>query len=387
MAWSSLRRNRLRSFLTIGAIALGIAVMVYLISLGLGLEQLTIGTVQKSSQLLSLSITTPNEQLIPLTAKSVASISKLANVQSVLPQLTISGQMSLGDKSTNATVIGADSLFLEGDDSNKLVVGHYFRGEDSGTMVVTTGFLSLFGLDTQRTPLVTFTLGLSPTDFPGAPQALAMNVSGVIQSDAVSVYVPRQFLEGAIGAGNLPNYTAMKVVVNTLNDIASVSQAVRALGYRVTSVVDTIGEIQQVFRWIQGVLVALGSVAISVASIGMFNTLTISLLERTKEIGIMKALGVRRADIRRLFMTEAFYMGLLGGLAGVLMALFFQQLTIFGFQLLAAFLQGTVPALFTNNPLILGGFLVFGILIAMVTGIYPAQRATRLNAIEAIKYE
>jgi len=123
-----------------------------------------------------------------------------------------------------------------------------------------------------------------------------------------------------------------------------------------------------------------------IATIGMFNTLTISLLERTKEIGIMKALGVRNRDVSRLFLMEAILIGILGGLAGIVVAVGLQQLTLFILSLLAAYANGVVPIVFQNHLLLLAGSFLFAMLIALITGVYPARRATRLNVIDAIRH-
>ena len=388
LAWSALRRNRLRSGLTIGAIAVGIGVMMFLISLGLGLEQLTIGGVRQSSALLSLTVTSPNEAVNPLTAKSLTGISKVANVSQALPQFTVDGEVALENSRAPATIVGADPGYLEIGDSTKLKVGRYYRTEDTNAMVVSTGFLRLFGLDENQTPLVTFSVQLSPDKYPGVPAFTNVSVTGVVGSsaDSVVIYFPRAYLESVLGS-KVPNYSGLKVMVPKLEQVPTVAEGIRNLGFHVDSVADTIDQIQQVFKWVQIILGTLGGIAILVASIGMFNTLTISLLERTKEIGIMKALGVRRGDINRLFLTEAFLMGALGGLSGIGLAFFFQRLTIFALQLLATLANGTVPILFNNYPPIVLGFFVFGIVIALVTGIYPARRAMKLNPIEAIRYE
>ena len=388
LAWSSLRRNRLRSSLTILAIAVGVAVMVFLISLGLGLEELTIGSVSKSAALHSLSIGTPNAEHLPLTVQTLAKAGAVVGVEQIFPQLTVDGQVSLSDKIANVTVIGVDPTYLQIDQNIRLTSGRMYRADDTLTMIVTTGFLKAYKLDLNKTPLITFNLILNKEKFPTLPTLSEISVAGVVNADSnLSVYVPRVWLERVIGPDALPPYSAAKVHISNLDDIPRVADGIRRLGFRVDTVTDTVSEIKKVFHYVQITLGSLGAVAIGVASIGMFNTLTISLLERTKEIGIMKALGVRRGDIQRLFLTEAALMGLIGGLAGISLAVILQQLTVFAFTLLAQALQGTVPQLFVNQPLIFGAFLAFSIIIALLTGLYPARRAMKLNPIEAIRFE
>ena len=387
LAWSSLKRNPLRSSLTIGAVALGIAVMMYLISLGLGLEQLTIGQVGQSDALLSLTVNAVNAEQRPLDQKSVKEIAAVKNVDAVLPDLTLDGQVTLESKNATITLQAVDPKFLGVSDTTKLTAGRYFRGDDRNVMVVTTGFLKIFGLDANKVPLVTFRILPNQEKYPNVAAIEDVSVSGIVSDEtAQQAYLPRTYVEELVGAAE-PPYTTAKVKVAKLDDVPAVADGVRRLGFRVDSVTDTVSQIKQIFKYVQWTLGVLGGIAIAVASIGMFNTLTISLLERTKEIGIMKALGVRRGDIRRLFLTEAVLMGLFGGILGILLAFLFQQLTLFIFSLLASYLDGTVPKLFQNDLYVVGGFLLFGIAIAFLTGLYPARRAMRLRPIDAIRTE
>ena len=101
----------------------------------------------------------------------------------------------------------------------------------------------------------------------------------------------------------------------------------------------------------------------------------------------MKALGVRRIDIRKLFITESLLMGILGGLCGVILAYGMQQFTMLIFSFLASIVNGVVPTIFLNPWYEVVGFFLLATVIAGLTGLYPAMRAARLNPIEGIRYE
>ena len=166
LAWSSLKRNPLRSSLTIGAVALGIAVMMFLISLGLGLEGLTIGQVGQSAALHSLSVYAVDNEQRPLNAASVTEITAVKHIENVYPELTLDGQVSLEGKNATITLQSVDPSFLGVTDTTKLTAGRYFRGDDRGVMIVTSGFLKIFGLDANKVPLVTIiTLRSSPRKY------------------------------------------------------------------------------------------------------------------------------------------------------------------------------------------------------------------------------
>ncbi len=359
--------------------------MTYLISLGLGLQALTLDSVAQSDTLLTLTVRATSENVNPLTQKTITNLQKINGVQYVLPRMVTKGVANLETQQAPVTINAVDGEYFSGSDDARILVGRAFRSDDTQTMVVTTGFLKLFGLDTTRVPLVTFKVAFDPTEYPDVSAIPTVTISGVVEANTVAIYLPRKYTEAQVGL--VSNYDSVRLRVLNVSLIETVSKQVVQQGYRVEAVIDTIEQINQVFKWVRIILGSLGMIAVVVASIGMFNTLTISLLERTKEIGIMKALGVKRGDIRRLFLVEAVMMGLIGGLVGLVGALLAQQITYFAFTVLASFLQGKVPQLFVNDPIVYAGFMLLAIVVAMGTGIYPAQRAAKINPIEAIRYE
>lgn len=388
LALNSLKRNKLRTFLTIGAISFGIAVMMYLISMGMGLERMTLGNVEQSKQLLTMTLRPiGSDTLNPIDPKTVSKLSKIAHIKEVLPKIGAKGEMVLDNSRAPATVSGVDPSFFDASDTTKITTGRSFQKDSTGSVVVTNGFLKLFGLSVDKVPLVVFSLNFDKTDYPNAVSMENLNVDGVINDQtAAIVYVPRAALEKALNLTTI-HYDQASITVDSADNIEAVQNSIISYGFRVEAVVDTVAEIKNAFYWIRFILATLGLTAIFVASIGMFNTLTISLLERTREIAIMKAIGVKKSDITRLFMSESIMIGIFGGVFGVLLAIFLQQITIFALSLLASFVQGNVPALFYNQIWVVIGFLVFSLLISIITGIYPARRATHINPIEAIRYE
>lgn len=385
LAWGSLRRNKLRSFLTVGAIGFGVAVMVYLLSLGMGLEELSVGKVLKSNTLLSLKVSSFDKTIKPLTPETVEEIVGVPSVTEVLPKLSVKGQISLA-KVAAVSIIGVDSSYFDVTESESIVAGKAYTEGETGTMLVTTAVLKAFDLDQNKTPLLTFGLQLG-ADYGTSNQVSDVVVRGVIKNDtALSIYLPRDYLESLIKE-NKPNYDEITAIVTNAESISPASEAIRGLGYKVTAVVETVDQIKRVFSIVQIILTILGSIALIVASIGMFNTLTVSLLERTREIGIMKALGMKKIDVKRLFITEALLIGLLGGIGGIFLALGLQQLTIIIFQILATLAQGSVPQLFINVWYLPLAAMAFSLLIALTTGFYPATRAAKLSALSAIRYE
>jgi len=130
-----------------------------------------------------------------------------------------------------------------------------------------------------------------------------------------------------------------------------------------------------------------GSLALAVATLGIVNTLVMAILERRREIGVLKALGAADSDVQQLFFVEAGVMGLLGGIFGVGFGWLLGRAITFGTnvylkrQSLNAIELSSVPWW-----LVVGG-LAFAVLVSLVAGLYPASRAARLNPIDALRYE
>jgi len=185
----------------------------------------------------------------------------------------------------------------------------------------------------------------------------------------------------------LNNYSQVKLVINDQKELSHARKQVEVLGFKTTSVVDTVSQIENLFGTLRLILGLLGVVALSVAALGMFNTLTISLLERTHEIGMMKAIGMKSTEVQDLFLTESMIMGFFGGIgglalgaiAGKILSLILSAFAVFKG---AGFMDvSTIPASFV----LLIAFL--SLMVGILTGIYPAHRATKISALDALRYE
>lgn len=185
----------------------------------------------------------------------------------------------------------------------------------------------------------------------------------------------------------LNNYSQVKLVVNNQKELSHARKQVEVLGFKTTSVVDTVSQIENLFGTLRLILGLLGVVALSVAALGMFNTLTISLLERTHEIGMMKAIGMKSTEVQDLFLTESMIMGFFGGIGGLTLGaiagkLLSLILSVFAIFKGAGFMDvSTIPVSFV----LLIAFL--SLMVGILTGIYPAHRATKISALDALRYE
>ncbi len=304
------------------------------------------------------------------------------------------------EASVSAKVVGVDEAGVEWVDLSSLDASQAATPEimvielGSGVKkqaMVNAPFMDLVGIDKNNAVGATFDVSfvilntLKPDlDRPAQSAKATYTIAGVIDDGTnPQIYVP---LEDLTGLG-ISNYSQAKVVANKQETLADVRLQVDNLGYKTTSVADTVAQIDKLFATVRMVLASFGLVALTVASLGMFNTLTVSLMERTREVGVMKAMGMRSVEVKELFLAEAMIMGLLGGIFGVLAGWGIGK--ILGLILSAVSVAKGVGAV--DVSYIPWQFVVFVLSLAFVvgvaTGIYPARRARRISALNALRYE
>jgi ABC-type antimicrobial peptide transport system permease subunit len=196
--------------------------------------------------------------------------------------------------------------------------------------------------------------------------------------------------ETLTGRGETPNYRALELRVADPGQIKPVTAELEKLGLRAFSVTTQLEEIERIFLIINSSLALIGGIALLVASFGISNTMIMSIRERTREIGIMKAIGGSDGEIMKIFFVEASLIGLLGGMLGLLAG--------WGVDRVANLLanqwivrqagQAMHYVEFFSIPWYLsGGAILFAVLISLIAAIYPALRAAKVDPIKALRYE
>ena len=190
------------------------------------------------------------------------------------------------------------------------------------------------------------------------------------------------------------DYDWVTVKADDISQVGTLAQRIRALGYTVTAQQDTVNRMNTLFAALQVVFGAVGAVSLVVAAIGIANTMTMAVLERTHEIGLMKALGATEGDVLGVFLGEAAAIGLLGGLGGLALGWgvdqainFFAQRALTG--MVSQFVGGgTIAITFAYMQPWLPPFaVVFAGAVGLLSGLLPARRAARLVPVVALKQE
>lgn len=209
-------------------------------------------------------------------------------------------------------------------------------------------------------------------------------IVGVIPEDKTPIfYVPFIDLRGL----GIEYYSQAKVTARSQEVLSDVRKQIEGMGYVTTSVADTVSQINSFFASARIILGLLGMVALGVAALGMFNTLTVSLLERTREVGLMKAIGMKSVEVQELFLTESMVMAFFGGILGLLFGMIAGKALGAGLSLLAIFKGAGAIDVSYIPPSFIVAILIFSLIVGIVTGIYPARRATSISALNALRYE
>jgi putative ABC transport system permease protein len=198
---------------------------------------------------------------------------------------------------------------------------------------------------------------------------------------------PTDLREISQAASGQPVYSSISVRVKNPAQVQGVEDVIKKMGFTTFSILDASNSLRQVFRVLYAFLGIFGSLALTVASIGIVNTLVMAILERRREIGIMKAIGASDADVKKLFFAEAGAMGILGGIVGVVLGWGIGQIINFGINIYLKS-QSVPPEHFWAVPFWLVVFsIIFAFVVSLVSGLYPASRAAKLDPVQALRYE
>jgi putative ABC transport system permease protein len=226
---------------------------------------------------------------------------------------------------------------------------------------------------------------LDPETMRGPTRAKVFLPLGLAES--LHVMQSTDLREISRAASDQPVYSSISVRVKNPAQVQLVEDAIKKMGFNTFSILDASNSLRQIFRVLFAFLGIFGSLALTVASIGIVNTLVMAILERRREIGIMKAIGASDGDIKKLFFAEAGAMGILGGIVGVVLGWAIGQIINFGTNIYLKS-QSLPPEHFWAVPWWLVVFsIVFAFVVSLVSGLYPAGRAARLDPVQALRYE
>ena len=385
MAWRNLTHKKMRSFLTLFGIVIGIGGIYFLISLGLGIQQLVTDRVVGGESVKSIDVTTANEKNISLDSDTYTKLKNLPHVIGIGGMYSFAGLVNLRGSSVDVVVYGANDSYLKMLDL-KLLSGSLIKtGSDNDILINQSVLRSLDYKKPEdaigkKITLIIPSLGVEEVQF--KKEFTIVGVSA--DQSGAELYVASDILMAA-GA---ENFNQIRIEASDVDGARSLRSQIKALGLTTASPIDTVDQIDQVFKFFNLILASFGAIGMIVAILGMFNTITISLLERTREIGLMVALGGRDTDMRMLIVFEAMLLSFIGSILGILSATIFGQLINLGLNLFARS-RGVTEGfqLFATTWWLVLGTIGFMMLVGLVVVFIPARQAARLNPIDALRRE
>jgi putative ABC transport system permease protein len=303
----------------------GTSAVVMLVGLGFGLQGILLEQIVSGDTLLSLNVANPPAKTVVLTQEAVDSMSKMPNVDDVSPMASFPALMTIGDLTGNLTIQGVQPNYFRytGVQADK---GILFKDSDAVSdkdkIILSKAALKLFQLDKpedvlgKKVKLRVFVENPDTKELHEVPLQKEYTIKAVTtDAAAISAFL----LMGELSSNfAIPFYERVQVKVKDTGSLTGAQTEIIRRGFQVTALSKTVDQANKIFTGVQVVLATFGGIALVVSAIGMFNTMTVTLLERTGEIGIMRTIGASPRDIKILFLSESVVVGFLGGVVGII---------------------------------------------------------------------
>jgi putative ABC transport system permease protein len=444
LALRNLREAVLRNSLTTLGVAVGVASLVAMVSLGVGLQELATKRLSNSGLFDTVIVTArrnmqgmrrPVASAVPskperaLDDDARIELARLPNVIEVYQQIRFPTEVRYNGNPYSTIVAGVPDS-ARGNGSYDGIQGSFFSGPNADEAILQIEFAK--DLSEQTSTLIGKDLvvryaerqALAPqTGMGGAngeasdgadggfsivPREKKLRIVGIVETEPAAGF-------GGFGSGRLliplevasalraaqvndlrdavrvptgkPVYASLTVRAKSPSQIETIENAIKTMGFGTFSLLDASRSLKLFFTIFDLLLFIFGSLALAVATLGIINTLVMAILERRREIGILKALGAADRDVKQLFFVEAGVMGLFGGILGVGFGWFIGRALTWGTNIYLHRQNLPSAHVFSVPWWLVLLSILFSVGVSLAAGLYPASRAARLNPVEALRYE
>ena len=422
MAWENLKKRKLRTSLTTLGVIIGITTIIGLASLGEGLRHDVNQRLQQGFEL-DVLIVIPGSFASGLRGfgfhqGDVANITTIQNVTLVTPMITL--PTADVTKVTNNEKLGAFTVgainFTEMQGMlpqrfRLLSGGHFPNATEKYSMVLgnkaaTLSNAVIAGVGDNVTLSMRVTINYPNYTYTYTYQK-NYTITGILAEGGTSgltnfdywAFIPLQTAEQISGIGENFQIILAKITDPKVSDDVSNAIESKFPQYSITVFVPSsfVRQVDNILNLITIFLLAVASISLLVAGVGIMNIMTVSVMERTREIGILKAIGARSRTVLSMFLTETILIGLMGGIIGILSGYGLSYVLAYGLSGLMQFQQQnpnpqgsetqgiTITPIFSPEWTIIA--LLFAILVCVIFGLYPARKAAKLDPVQALRYE
>ncbi len=396
LSFKALKERKLRSILTILSVVVGVAAVIALMAQTVGLQASVISILERIGP---TTVMVVKSSEMELTQADIAKIAKIPHVVDVFPVMSLRAQVFIGGEQRSVTVVGIqpeklkpflgdydvlqgavypegmapialvghDLAFSQETGEQKVYVGQQIYGEVMGVNVVfkVAGIMDKYGA----------TAFISPDE---------------------TIFIP---LDAAMRISRSSSYSMLIVKVDDPRNVDGVADWLNIIYGRNARII-TVRQISEAVSTILSqfgvLLVAIASISLGVAGLGIMNIMFVSVIERTREIGVLKAIGFKNRDVLLIFLFQAMIIGFIGGILGIVAGIGFSE--VFPILLARIFSRrpptpsGTRhPSLPSYTPIVTMDAITMAIAVAitvgLVAGLYPAWRASKMDPIKALRYE
>ncbi|MFC1781681.1 ABC transporter permease [Planctomycetota bacterium] len=439
-AFNNLWKKKLRTFLTIFAVVIGIGALVCMFAFGKGVQKNIIDSINQVGLFNYISVSersgriqtgvdsdSQNSGINPVLDENyLERLKTIEGVEAVFPEIRFPAMIRFRNRERFNLVQVLPVNFIQSG-FMKLRAGDFYTSDDENSLILSDTLLIRMGIRQPETVIgeeievSTLALDLSFSGIlnmfsflqgnnnalPFANQSYTFTIAGVSEQMGFSgptpirsdVFIPQGTSERMkkisitsisdfFQSSNLDqNYSSVSLRLESPIYLDSVTKQIENEGFETFAIADQLEEIKTGFIFLDMFLFAIGMIGIVVASLGIINTMTMSILERYKEIGIIKAVGASDSDVKKIFLFESGLIGLLGGIFGL--ALGWTVGMIINIVINSIVIRQGVPRMdyFSFPWWLCIGSIAFSIIVSLLAGIYPTMRAARVDPVVALRHD
>ena len=400
-------RRPLRTALTTTGVAVGIAAMSLIVALALGLQTALSGSGLASSSVHQVAVhQTPGDGTLPLDTRALTALGRAPHVVAAWGEVSLTGSFTL-DSATGASPVGALVALppLSRESAIPLVAGRMPASDKAPEVligdseVLSLGFKNAADAVGQKIDFTAAFGGTAPAatnpDAVAQPSPQPLTIVGVVPDDLIpadtgGALAPYGFMTNlwsALAAANSwkgSEFSRITLLADSASGVDNVTEEAQRVGFSATTTGDSFRALEELAQRMRLALAGLAVVALLLAGLGIANTMYTAVLERTKEIGVLKAVGARRRDVMLLFVAEAAVIGLAGGLVGSLLAALLARGGNAEIDQVTRAVAGSLDV-FRLDAVVVIMAVIGSVMLSTVSGLLPAMRGAVKDPVKALR--
>jgi putative ABC transport system permease protein len=426
MSFSDLKKRKLRTALTALGISVGAMLIIIMAGLGQGIQQISSDKLKEIDTMKVITVNpqtnTKKPEFKKIDENTLDELSKIKGVSTVTASVnTTISQVKIGDKTAQKVSVRGNNLnypiFTSAEQNdvksdkekvekygyNTIIQGRTLNKDENSSVLVGQMMLDKMGIKDYKSVVgKNMEIKVSLPNVYGIEQkqSFVRNVkivgvvnkvyengrNTIVTSDKIAADIQKYYMNENNYLNN-KGYDMVQVEANSISDVKKVDDAIKKMGYSDVSSIEYAEKIDDLLSILQALLIASGVIVLLVASIGVINTMTMAVYEKKKSIGIMKAQGASRKDIRRMFTVQSGSIGLIGGIFGAVIALILGVVinNVVVMYNIGGIESGMKIVDFKVSVILLT--MLFTILVSMIAALIPARKAAKLDPVDSLRCE